>query len=70
MNAPAPVRLIRFPEVQRRVSLGKVALWRLRREGRFPQPVRLGSRIAFIESEVEAWIEERIRERDQRLAAR
>jgi prophage regulatory protein len=66
MNNTAPVRLIRFPEVQRRVSLGKVAVWRLRREGRFPQPVRLGSRIAFIESEIDQWLEERVRERDQR----
>ena len=35
------------------------------REGQYPQPVRLGERrIAFVKSEVEAWVAERINERD------
>jgi len=44
-------------------------------EGKFPQPVRLtegserrGGRIAFVKSEVRAWITARIAERDARRA--
>jgi predicted DNA-binding transcriptional regulator AlpA len=46
-------------------------------EGKFPPPVRLtdgsahrGGRIAFVKSEVKAWIASRIAERDAKAAAR
>ena len=45
---------------------------RLAAQGKFPQPVKLGdpedprSAVAFVESEVEAWITERIAERDEK----
>ncbi|HFZ8993825.1 TPA: helix-turn-helix transcriptional regulator [Citrobacter freundii] len=58
--------LIRFSEVQRRTGYSKAWIYRLLKEERFPPPVKIGSRaIAFVESEVDAWIEQRIAERDQ-----
>lgn len=53
--------LIRLSEVQRRTGYSKAWLYRLMSEKRFPLPVKIGVRsIAFIESEIDAWIEERI----------
>lgn len=57
--------LIRLPEVQRRTGYSRAWLYRLLSENRFPKPVKIGSRaIAFVESEIETWINERIAERD------
>ena len=54
---------IRLPEVQRRTGYSKAWIYRLLKEGRFPKSVKIGSRsIAFIESEIDAWIEQRIAE--------
>lgn len=57
--------LIRLTEVQRRTGYSRAWLYRLLSENRFPKPVKIGSRaIAFVESEIETWINERIAERD------
>jgi prophage regulatory protein len=38
--------------------------------GKFPQSISLGEQsVGFIESEIDAWINDRIRERDQKRAA-
>lgn len=43
----------------------RVQRWRLERLGKFPKRVRLGERrIAWVANEIDAWIEERIAERD------
>jgi len=56
-------RLIRLKEVQRRVSLGRSTIYRWMAEGTFPKPVSLGSHaVAWQESEIEDWIDSRIRE--------
>ncbi|EMM6764535.1 AlpA family transcriptional regulator [Pluralibacter gergoviae] len=55
--------LIRFDEVQKRTGYSKAWIYRLLKENRFPQSVKIGSRaIAFIESEVDEWINQRIAE--------
>jgi len=57
--------LIRLPEVQRRTGYSKAWIYRLISQNRFPLAVKIGSRaIAFVESEVEEWISQRIEERD------
>ena len=54
---------IRLPEVQRRTGYSKAWIYRLLKEQRFPQSVKIGSRaIAFIESEIDEWIDQRIAE--------
>ncbi|EDE2548646.1 AlpA family phage regulatory protein [Salmonella enterica] len=53
-----PTRLIRLPEVLTRTGYGKAWIYRLISEGRFPAPVKIGIRsIAFVECEVEDWIQ-------------
>jgi len=53
--------LIRFSEAQRRTGYSKAWLYRLMSEGKFPASIKIGSRsIAFVESEVDEWIEQRI----------
>lgn len=55
--------LIRLPEVQRRVGYGKAWVYKLIAQNCFPKPVKIGTRsIAFIESEVDEWINQRIAE--------
>lgn len=54
---------IRLSEVQRRTGYSRAWIYRLIKEQRFPQSVKIGSRsIAFIESEIEEWINQRIAE--------
>ncbi|ENL4825599.1 AlpA family transcriptional regulator [Salmonella enterica subsp. enterica serovar Teko] len=58
-----PQSLIRLSEVQRRTGYSKAWLYRLMSEGKFPSSVKIGSRaIAFVESEVDEWINQRIEE--------
>ncbi|WP_042820825.1 helix-turn-helix transcriptional regulator [Yersinia wautersii] len=55
--------LIRFHEVQKRTGYSKAWLYRLMNQKRFPQSVKIGTRsIAFIESEIDEWINQRIAE--------
>lgn len=59
-NAGAKERLIRLREVRARVSLGASTVYRYLAAGKFPRPVDLGGgRVAWLESEVDAWIASR-----------
>lgn len=54
-------RLIRLPEVQHRVGLGRSTIYRWMAEGRFPKPVQLGGYVvAWPEDEIERWISARL----------
>jgi len=56
-------RLIRLPEVLLRTGYGKAWIYRLISEGRFPTQIKIGSRsVAFIESEIDDWIQATIDE--------
>ncbi|EKT60637.1 helix-turn-helix transcriptional regulator [Providencia rettgeri] len=55
--------LIRLPEVMRRTGYGKAWIYRLIEAGQFPKSVKIGTRsIAFVESEVDEWIANKIAE--------
>lgn len=59
-----PTRILRLPDVQDRTGLSRTTIYRWRAEGRFPQAVPLGTRnVGWIESELEAWVRERMAER-------
>ncbi|AIA47153.1 MULTISPECIES: helix-turn-helix transcriptional regulator [Serratia] len=54
---------IRIADVQRRTGYSKAWIYRLMSQGRFPASVKIGARaIAFVESEVDTWISQRIAE--------
>ncbi len=55
--------IIRFAEVNKRTGLSKSEIDRREKAGLFPKRVSIGARsVAWIEDEVSAWIEARIRE--------
>lgn len=51
------------------IPYSRAHLWRLIKSGQFVAPIKLGAnRVAFIEAEIDAWIEARTTERDERAA--
>jgi prophage regulatory protein len=53
-------RLIRLREVRRRVGLGASTVYRYLAAGKFPRPIEIGGgRVAWLESEIDAWIASR-----------
>lgn len=57
-------KFLSLREVLVRTSLSKTHTYRLINAGYFPRPVPLGPhRVAFLESEVEAWMAERVARR-------
>ena len=68
-------RFIRLPEVLSRTGYGRTSIYRKMEDGSFPKSVKLDGppvdpeafdcrAVAWIEDEVEQWIESRIEERD------
>ena len=58
-------RFIRSAELKQRTGLSKTTIWRKTREGTFPKAVSLSSGVvAWLEDEVEGWIDDRIADRD------
>jgi prophage regulatory protein len=54
-------KLLRLPAVCAAVGMRKAGIYKAIRDGRFPQPIKLGVRAsAWVASEVDAWISERI----------
>lgn len=57
-QTPATDRYIRLPEVLHLVPIARATVWQWVASGRFPQPVRLGSRCTVWRlSEVMSWME-------------
>jgi prophage regulatory protein len=50
-------RILRDPEVSRRVPLSRVQRWRMTKAGMFPAPVQLGpNSVGWYEDEIDAWL--------------
>lgn len=65
------MKLLRETEVCDRTGYSRQSLWRLERAGSFPARLRLGAnRVAWLESDIDEWLAERIAERDRRQADR
>lgn len=61
-------QLIRIKEVMERTKLGKSTIYKYIKMGMFPKPIKLGTRYAaWVESEIDAWIEGHIARRDNEL---
>lgn len=59
------MRLIRLKEVKHITGLGRSTIYKYIENGTFPKSVPLGERaVAFVESEVVAWVMARIEVRD------
>jgi prophage regulatory protein len=68
-------RFIRLPEVLSRTGYGRTTIYRKMEDGSFPKSVKLGNpledpnafdcrAVAWIEDEVDEWIDSRIEKRD------
>jgi prophage regulatory protein len=54
-------RILRRPEVEDRTGLARSTIYDLKKEGLFPQPVKLGKRaVGWRESDIRRWLAERI----------
>ena len=70
MNVSVSVFLERLPSVRARTGLSRSEIYRRIALKAFPAPVKLGARAsAWNAVEVDAWIAERIAERDAKAAA-
>lgn len=65
-TANAQQRVLRKPAVKSRIGISADStLYDLMASGHFPRPINLGARaVGWIESEVDAWIESRMADRD------
>ena len=59
-------RLLRLPEVLRRVPYSEGHIYRLEQAGEFPRRAHLGAnRVVWLESEIDDWVDECLRQRKQ-----
>ena len=62
-------KLLRLPEVISRTRYKHSNIYQLTNLGDFPRSVQLGPRaVAWLSSEIDQWIDERVKERDQKLS--
>jgi prophage regulatory protein len=63
----APRRILRRRQVQERTGLARSTLYLYMKNGDFPKPCRLGPQtVGWLESEINAWIEDRMQGRPTR----
>jgi prophage regulatory protein len=54
-------RFLRLADVRDRVPYSRSTIYQLIAQGKFPKPISLGARaVAWLESDIDAWIEARI----------
>jgi prophage regulatory protein len=70
MNSHAPSsthnsdRIIRPRELADQIGLSPATIWRLRRRGDLPEPVRLSPGcVGWLKSQIDAWLERRLERR-------
>ncbi|MFZ5635570.1 MAG: helix-turn-helix transcriptional regulator [Pseudomonadota bacterium] len=69
-SLPGDLILERLPQIKARTGLSRSEIYRRIALGEFPAPIKLGLRAsAWSKQEVDAWIGERIAERDAKGAA-
>ena len=64
------IRLIRRKEVQAKTGLGASSIYAMMQQGIFPKAVNISERrVAWIESDIDQWISERIASHKAAIAA-
>jgi prophage regulatory protein len=65
MNMSTHSKLVSQIELRNRVPYSRSHIDRLERSGNFPRRLKIGpNRIAWLSAEIDQWIEERAKERD------
>jgi len=60
-----PIRILRWPDVSKRIPFSKSYAYALQARGLFPKPIKLikgGRASGYLESEIDDWINNRIEE--------
>jgi len=64
LNLDPNERLLRLPDLKQKTGKSRSAIYKEMKDGTFPQCISLGGRsVAWLESEINAWIVEKINER-------
>jgi prophage regulatory protein len=59
------IKLLDYDDLRTRgIRMSRVQLWRLIRAGKFPRQIKVGTKNAWVEREIDAWIESLIAARD------
>jgi prophage regulatory protein len=63
------IRILRLPQVEAKSGLKRDSIYRLAKLGKFPKPIKIAQSAAsgWVESEVDAYLEERIAERNAKV---
>lgn len=61
IDIPPNARLLRMPAVIERVGIKKTVIYERMKAGTFPKPIKLGSASVWLDSVIQAWIEEQVR---------
>lgn len=62
------LKALRMPQVEEKTALKRSKIYELLATGQFPKPIYLlGKCRGWLEHEIDAWLLERIKERDLRL---
>jgi prophage regulatory protein len=60
-DSPPERRLLRLPDVRRKVGLSRSAIYKLIAEGEFPRQISIGPRsVAWCQDDLDEWIEARL----------
>ena len=63
MNQNSGIKFLRLPQVLEATGLKRALIYYMVKDGEFPKPIKIGKRaVAWIESEVQEWIRDRIKE--------
>lgn len=58
-------RLVSVADLLSQIPISTATMWREIGAGRFPKPLRIGARrIAFFQDEIDAWLAQRVAERE------
>lgn len=64
------MRVIRRSKIHQKTGLSITQIWRLEKAGLFPKKIKLGANsVGWLESEVDAWVAARVKERDDATEA-
>lgn len=63
------IRFLRLPAVEAKCGIGRDTIYRMAKRGEFPKPVKISQwASAWVESELDAYLAQRIAERDAKAA--
>lgn len=71
-NEPSSITLLRINDLKAALRLSRSSIYRLVKEGLLPPPVHIvpgGTSVAWVASEIQCYLDERIAERDQEVEA-